>query len=369
MLNIENNISNEKITIAVDLMGGDKAPAVVCDGVKYFCNNILLNSFKEFSFIFVGNGFSKTLLDKKILQENEFIETSEYVLSSDKPSAVIRNKNTSMAICIKLVADKRANACMSAGNTGALMAMSKLYFKTINGITRPAISTIVPTKNQPAVLLDMGANLICNSQNLFEFAIMGIAFAKSAFDIDKPSVGILNIGSEDTKGNEIVQKASEMIRGSKMSSNFVGYVEGNDINLGDVNVVVTDGFTGNIVLKAIEGIGSLIKYYLKKHFQASIFAKIGYLFAKKELTKLGEKIDPNNYNGALFLGLDGIAIKSHGSANAKGIANAINVAYKLAKQDIIQKINNEIKNIVQESSSNSVGDKNISENSNQNQEN
>jgi glycerol-3-phosphate acyltransferase PlsX len=338
--------NSKKIVIAIDLCGGDNAPLAVCNGVEQFILKMKSLNITKFGFIFVGNKHSKSLLKPELLKNNEFIETEEQVLQSDKPLSVARNKKTSMAICILAVRDKKAHACMSAGNTGALMAMSKLYFKPIPGITRPAISTIVPTKKNPTILLDMGANLVCDSDNLFEFAIMGSAFIKAAFNIKNPTIGLLNIGSEETKGTELVQDASKKIKNSLMSKNFIGYVEGNDINTGDVNVVVTDGFTGNIVLKAIEGIGKLMKHYLKQHFSATILAKIGYLLAKPELTKLVQKIDPNNYNGALFLGLEGIAIKSHGSANSKGIANAIEVAYKLAKKDLIENINSEINQII-----------------------
>jgi len=334
----------KKIVLAIDLMGGDNAPKAVCEGVEKFYNE--LKNKQEISFMLIGNAESKTLVSEQILAISTFIETEEFIKTSDKPASVIRNKNTSMAMCIRAVADGLAMACMSAGNTGALMAMSKLYFKTIEGISRPAISTIMPTKNQPTVFLDMGANLVCDSDNLFEFAIMGTAFAKAAFDIKEPKIGILNIGSEETKGNDMVQKAAEKIRASALGVNFVGYVEGNDINTGDVNVIVTDGFTGNVVLKAIEGMGKLIKYYVKQHLMSSLLSKLGALLAYRQLKKLGEKLDPNNYNGALFLGLDGIAIKSHGSANAKGIANAISVCHKLAKQNVVSKINDEIKRVL-----------------------
>ncbi len=334
-------MNDETIRIAIDLMGGDKAPQCVMDGLKLFDRK---NRDKNLSYILVGNAELKAKICKKVMSRARFVETEEVVKSNDKPSLVIRNKKTSMAVCIALVADGEADVCMSSGNTGALMAMSKLYFKTIDGIDRPAICTLIPTRKEPSVFLDMGASLSYTSDNLVQYAMMGSVFASILFDIKEPKIGIINVGSEDNKGNEAIQQAAEMLKNSNLKDNFCGYIEGDQVTQGNVNVVVTDGFTGNVVLKAIEGSARLMKHFVTAAFKESLFAKIGYLFAKNSLSKMRDKINPNNYNGALFLGLNKIAIKSHGGADLYGIANAIKVSYTLARQDIVEKIKSKMQN-------------------------
>jgi phosphate acyltransferase len=334
-------MNDRTIRIAIDLMGGDKAPQCVMDGLKLFDKK---NRDKNLSYILVGNAELKAKICKKVMSRARFVETDEVVKSTDKPSLVIRNKKTSMAVCIALVADGEADVCMSSGNTGALMAMSKLYFKTIEGIDRPAICTLIPTRKEPSVFLDMGASLSYTSDNLVQYAMMGSVFASILFDIKEPKIGIINVGSEDNKGNEAIQQAAEMLKKSNLKDNFCGYIEGDQVTQGNVNVVVTDGFTGNVVLKAIEGSARLMKHFVTAAFKESLLAKIGYLFAKNSLGKMRDKINPNNYNGALFLGLNKIAIKSHGGADLYGIANAIKVSYTLANQDIVEKIKNKMQN-------------------------
>jgi glycerol-3-phosphate acyltransferase PlsX len=325
----------KEVRIAVDLMGGDKAPIAVIEGIEIFNKS---NANKNIHFFLVGDISLKQAIPQSILSKSTFIETTEVVKAEDKPAQVIRNKKTSMAKCISLVAEGTADVCMSAGNTGALMAMSKLYFGTIDGVDRPAICTIIPTLNEPSVLLDMGANLTCTSSNLVQFATMGSVFAGILFNISEPKIGIVNVGSEDNKGNDVIQNASDALKQSQFKDNFIGFIEGDEITKGRVNVVVTDGFTGNVVLKALEGSGRLMRHFLKDAFQASFFAKLGYLFAKSSLEKMKEKINPNNYNGALFLGLNKVAVKSHGGADKYGIANAIKVSCTLAEQEIVDKI-------------------------------
>lgn len=328
------------ITISVDLMGGDNAPLEVLNGIVTFAKSNANVKFALFGKI--------TDKEREVLTQNNinftYFEADDNVSSDDKPAHALRKKqNSSMALAIQAVRDGTANACVSAGNTGVLMAMSKIYLGLLENVDRPALCTSVPTKENCSVMLDMGANVDCDPENFYQFAIMGQAFIRSVYEISNPSVAILNIGEEDEKGNALVKTSYKLLKEKLSQEEFSGFIEGDSIALGKVNVIVTDGFTGNIALKTFEGSGKLMTYFLKKHFKSSILAKIGYILAKSALSSLFEKIDPNNYNGALLLGLKGISVKSHGGANAKGFANAIKVAYNLAKNDAISDIRKKLR--------------------------
>jgi glycerol-3-phosphate acyltransferase PlsX len=244
-----------------------------------------------------------------------------------------------MRMAIDSVKAKESDGIVSSGNTGALMAISKIVLRPLSFIDRPAIASYIPNKkNAGTVLLDMGANINCSSEILYQFAIMGISFAKIVLKKENPTIGLLNIGSEDLKGIDSVRDAAELIRGSHMSDSFHGYVEGNDIAEGTVDVVVADGFCGNIALKSIEGTAKLFIDLIKASFKNNIFSKMGYLLSKKSIKKYLSILEPKNHNGAMLVGLNGIVVKSHGSADAESFCNAIKVAYFLVKEDVNNKI-------------------------------
>ncbi len=247
--------------------------------------------------------------------------------NDDKPSQVIRSgRNTSMWLSLESVKNGTASGAVSAGNTGALMAMAMIQWKNLPGIDRPAIASFFPTLRGETVMLDLGANISCSARNLVQFAVMGEVYSRTILGIEDPTLGLLNVGTEDTKGNLELQKAADIIRGIDFSGEFVGFVEGDDIPAGAVDVVVTDGFTGNIALKTAEGTAKLINGFVREAFRNSLWAKLGYVFAKHSLDKLRNRSDPRRYNGAMFLGLNGICVKSHGGTDALGFATAIGVA-------------------------------------------
>jgi len=249
-----------------------------------------------------------------------------------------------MRLAINAVKDGDADVAVSAGNTGALMAIAKIVLRPLPSIERPAIVTSIPNqKNSGTVLLDMGANVECDSDVLYQFAIMGHAFAKIALKIKNPKIGLLNIGSEDVKGNDAVRSAAALLKESELKDNFYGYVEGNDITNGTVDVVVTDGFTGNVSLKVIEGTAKMVSEVLRSAFSSSFISKLGYLLARPAIIKARKKMDPRLHNGAMLVGLNGVVVKSHGGTDAIGFANAISVAISLVKDKINEKISNEIK--------------------------
>ncbi len=324
-------------------MGGDNAPDIVIRGALEASK---VN--KDIFFTFYGDeSLIKPLIKKYNIDSGIYsiVHTIHSISSEEKPSIALRRGiKSSMRLAINSVKDNHNDAIVSAGNTGALMAISKIVLRPLESIDRPAIVSFVPNKKGGAtVMLDMGANIECNSDILYQFAIMGHAFAKIVLKIDKPKIGLLNVGSEDLKGSDAVRATALLIKESQISENFYGYVEGDDITKGTVDVVVTDGFSGNITLKAIEGTAKMISEYLKQGFRKTIFSRIGYLFASRSLKFIFRKIDPNLYNGAMLVGLNGIAIKSHGSANYKGFANAIKVAASLVKNNINENILQEVR--------------------------
>ena len=323
----------KKIKISLDAMGGDHAPEIVVEGAAE-----AKVRYPDIEFIFFGN---KKVLYPLInsnhnLSESEVVHTLEFIKPNDKPSNVIRRgANTSMALAIKSVKNQ-SSAMVSAGNTGALMAFSKLFLKTISGINRPAIAACFPTKRGEVCMLDLGANIECDKNNLIQFALMGQAFAKIVIGIKNPKVSLLNIGEEEIKGLSYIQEASEILKNLNKIINYCGYVEGDRITDGLVDVIVTDGFTGNIALKTAEGTASFFTNSLKESLKKSIFSKLGYFLAKKSLEGFRAHMDPRKYNGAVFLGLNGVVVKSHGGTDSFGFANAIGVAYDMAKYNFIE---------------------------------
>ncbi len=333
----------KKVIIALDAMGGDNAPTIVIDGAALAIKenpNIFFNIFGDASII------ENLINQHPILKENSnLIHTKEAVKGEDKLSEVIRNKETSMYLATLSVKNKESDAVVSAGNTGVFMALGALILKKLPGIQRPAIVTAVPTKKKPCVMLDLGANSENNRDHLLQFSIMGTIFSKVVIDIENPRVGLLNIGSEAMKGNELVQSAAELISQYK-AINYQGFAEGTDIFSGNFDVIVTDGFTGNVTLKTIEGtayfMGSLIKYLAKSAFIGKLFLGLFYLCVRKEIKEVTKVIDTRNYNGAMLIGLKGISVKSHGNADKVAYKHAINVAYKLAFKEVNKTLEQQI---------------------------
>ena len=322
-------------------MGGDHAPRAVVKGAIQ-----ALHRHPEIEFLLYGDEAKIAPLFKfhpKLAKHSQIIHTPDAVSNEDKPSAALRQgRNSSMQLAINAVKDKTAQACISGGNTGALMAMAKISLRTLPGIDRPAICSLFPTRKGQAVMLDLGANAECTAENLFQFAIMGEAFGSAVLGKKEPTIGLLNIGSEAGKGIDSVRQAAEMLTSTQIPIKYQGFVEGDDIASGNVDVIVTDGFTGNIALKTAEGVAKLSAEYIKMGLTSSIFAKIGSRLAKPALKSIFKKIDPRAHNGAMFLGLNGIIVKSHGGMDHIGFANAIDVAVYLIKADINQRIVDEI---------------------------
>lgn len=327
--------------ISLDVMGGDNAPYSVLAGANRYAK-----SNKEVKFLLFGdeNLINSELAKYPHLSKVCDIINSPNVINSDERASVAlrKGKKSSMRMAIDSVTNKKADAVISAGNTGALMAMSKLSMRTLPGIDRPAITSILPTIRGRSVMLDLGANIDCSVDNLVQFAVMGNAFAKVVLGLDNPTVGLLNVGSEEMKGSEIVRAAAEELREGDYPINFVGYIEGDDIAKGTVDVVVTDGFTGNIALKTAEGTAKICVDRIRSSFKRNPLAMLGGLLARWSLKKSFKNLDPRMHNGAMFLGLNGIAVKSHGSADEVSFANAISVAYKLAYRNINQQIISEL---------------------------
>jgi glycerol-3-phosphate acyltransferase PlsX len=326
------------LTVSVDAMGGDEGPHVVVDALA---RSVLRHP--TVSFILHGDETElKALFDKrvKLLEKVRIVHAAERVRMEEKPSlALRRGRNTSMWHAIDSVKTKEAQVAVSAGNTGALMAMSMFQLGTLEGISRPAIAALWPTKRGQSVVLDVGANVVVDDAQLVDFAIMGQAFARAVLGLERPTVGILNVGSEDAKGNDAVKGAAHILRNAKnLPMEFCGFVEGDDIGEGTVDVVVTDGFTGNIALKTAEGTAKTVIYFLRSALRRSVFGQVGALIASGALNALRRKLDPRAANGGIFLGLDGVVVKSHGGADALGFASALDMAIDMAKAGVIARI-------------------------------
>ena len=329
------------LTIALDAMGGDAAPKMVVRGAA-----IALERFPEVRFLMFGRAREiEPLLNRRgRLKDVPTLHHTDDVVSSDaKPSVALRaGRQSSMRLAINAVHSGEADCVVSAGNTGALMAMAKFVLKTLPGINRPAIASFFPTLRGESVMLDLGANVQCDAQNLVDFTVMGNAFARSVLGLQEPTYALLNVGSEEIKGHESLQEASSILRASNLRGRFLGFVEGDDLATGTAAVVVTNGFTGNVALKTAEGTAKLINEYLRNTFRSSLLAGLGYLLARPAMKKLRLRVDPRGYNGAMFLGLNGIAVKSHGGTDALGFANAIGVAVDMHRHDIIEKIRSDL---------------------------
>ncbi|MFZ5790439.1 MAG: phosphate acyltransferase PlsX [Pseudomonadota bacterium] len=332
------------IAIALDAMGGDRAPEMVVKGA-----NMARQRFPQVRFLFFGDERRvKPLVERyrALAKVSTIRHTDQVVKGEDKPSIALRTgRNSSMRLAIDAVHQGEAAGVVSAGNTGALMAMAKVVLKTLPGISRPAIASFFPTLKGESVMLDLGANVECDADNLVQFAVMGNVFARTVLGVVSPSIGLLNVGSEDVKGHEALREASAMLRELVLPGTFHGFVEGDDIAKGTVDVVVTDGFTGNIALKSIEGTAKLYAEFLRATFKSSILSKLGYLLARPALNALRLRTDPRRYNGAIFLGLNGIVVKSHGGTDALGFANAVGVAVDMIMHKALSRITEDFGNI------------------------
>ena len=332
--------------IAIDAMGGDEGLATMLAGVAH-----ARRRHESMRFLLVGDEAAiRAGLEShpNLSAASEIVHAPEVVGSSDKPSQAIRRaKTTSMGIAINLVKQGRAAAAVSSGNTGALMAMAKLALRTMPGIDRPALAALLPSLgDNDLVMLDLGANAECDARNLVQFAVMGAAYARTALDLESPRVALLNIGTEELKGIDSVREAAATLRASPhLPMTFTGYIEGDRLSRGQVDVVVCDGFSGNIALKTAEGTARFVADLLKRAFRSSVRSKIGFLISKPATELLRHHLDPNNHNGAVFLGLNGLVVKSHGSANEAGISNAIQVAAKMVRDDLTRSIASDLAGI------------------------
>jgi phosphate acyltransferase len=338
-------ILENKIVIALDCMGGDNAPCCVIEGVDFLEKNVK----KDLFFLLYGDEqkINKCLSKYPEVREiSKVYHTDVYIRGDDKPSLALRKRDSSIRLAIDAVKSGEAQAAISAGNTGALMGIAKMILKTIPGIDRPALIQLIPNfLGRSTALLDMGANIDCDSTNLFQFAIMGSAFYKAVRDCKNPKIAILNVGSEEMKGNDAVKNASQMLKNSFLKNDFLGYIEGDDIMKGMADVVVTDGFTGNVALKAIEGASKFFASVIRDGFTSSCMSRIGYLFASGGFNRAKKKIDHKQHNGAMLVGLNGIVVKSHGNADKVSFSNAIKNTMNLVKN----RINDEIISSIQSS--------------------
>ena len=328
---------SNRLVIALDAMGGDRAPSVVIDGAE-----IARERFPNVRFLMFGDRTRvKPLVDKyaKLAAATEYRHTTEMVKNEDKPSVALRSaRQSSMRLAIDAVRDGEADCVVSAGNTGALMAIAKFVLKTLPGIDRPAITTYYPTMRGESCMLDMGANVHCDAENLVQFAVIGEVFARTVLGIEKPTIGLLNVGVEALKGRDEVREAAAILKRTPLPIEFFGFVEGDDIPAGTVDVIVTDGFTGNVALKTAEGMTKLYTSFLRDVFQNSLMAKFGYILVRRGLNNMRQRTDPRRYNGAMLLGLNGIVIKSHGGTDKVGFANAIGVGVDMTQHGFTDKI-------------------------------
>ena len=343
----------DNLIIALDGMGGDKAPQIVVEGA-----HLAREKYPDAKFIIYGDEAQIRPLIAKypgLERVMDLRHTPDRVTAHDKPANALRHgRNSSMRLAIDAVARGEANCVISAGNTGALMAMAKFSLKVMPGIHRPAIATYMPTKiaGHGTILMDLGANAECTSQNLLEFALLGGVFSREIFKIAEPRIALLNIGSEAMKGDELVKAASEIFTAAKLPGKYVGYAEGDEIMTGSFDVVVTDGFTGNITLKTIEGTAKLIKHMMKEAFNSSLWVKLGAIIALPGLAicygalkTFSKRIDPRYYNGATLLGLKGLCIKSHGGTDGVGFSCAIDVGAAFAVNRFTAKVEAELEKL------------------------
>lgn len=320
-------------------MGGDHGAAVVLAGA-----DLSLTRHPDTSFILVGDEavIGPLLANRPALRAaSRVVHTDVAIKMDEKPSQALRHGRwrSSMWLAIDAVKKGEADVAVSAGNTGALMAMAKFHLRMMPGVSRPAIACLWPTLRGESIVLDVGASIGADVQHLVQLAIMGSAMASVVFDLERPTVGLLNVGVEEVKGLEEIRAASQVLRGTACGHmDFKGFVEGDDIGAGTVDVVVTEGFTGNIALKTAEGTAKQLASYLKSAMSRTLAAKIGYLFARQAFKTLKDKMDPRKVNGGVFLGLNGVVIKSHGGTDAEGFAAAVDLGYDMARYELLAKI-------------------------------
>ncbi|MDC3166057.1 phosphate acyltransferase PlsX [Candidatus Pelagibacter sp.] len=332
---------SDLIKIAVDAMGGDGSPKKIIDG-------IILNNKSNKNIFYKIFGDEKQILelikDKIDNKFYEIIHTDKVIKSTDSPlEGAKRGKETSMWLAIQSVKEKKADIVISAGNTGALLVVAKLNLKMIENIDKPALSALWPNKKGMSVVLDLGANIECSSKNLMDFSIMGASLYTSLYPNDKPNVALLNIGSEELKGNETIKETFQILNEKNSNNyNFAGYIEGNHLMDGDVNVIVSDGFTGNVALKTAEGTANFITSELKKTMTGNFMGKISSLLNISNLKKFKKRLDPRLYNGAIFIGLDSPVVKSHGGTDYVGFSNSLDVCHRIVKGNLIEKIKHNI---------------------------
>jgi len=329
------------IKIAVDAMGGDNSPNKIIDGIVHHHKSRYATFYK----IFGDKDKILKLLNNRISKNNyEIVNTLNKVSSEDSPlEAAKRGKNTSMWLAIESVKNKDTDIVISAGNTGALLVISKLNLKMIDSIDKPALSALWPNKKGMSVVLDLGANIECSSKNLFDFSVMGASLYKSLYPQETPNVALLNIGSEELKGNETIKETYQLMNEKKSNDyKFCGYIEGNELMNGEVNVIVSDGFTGNVALKTAEGTANFITDELKKALSGSLIGKISSLLNISNLRKFKKRLDPRLYNGAIFIGLDSPVVKSHGGTDYIGFANSLDVCCRIVSGNLIEKIKRNI---------------------------
>ena len=340
---------SKKITIAIDAMGGENAPEKTIHGVSYFINNY--KNHDDFIINLFGDEIKiKEKINKyKIFSKNiKIIHTSSIVSDEETPLTAIKNsKNTSMWNCIKSQLDGNSDISLSAGNTGVLLVISKMILKTMNNVSRPALAALWPNQKGMTVVLDLGANIECNENNLVDFSELGSALYKSLYPQNKPTVSLLNIGSEEIKGTEILKKAYAKLKKLSNEQNFIfnGYIEGNKLMDGESNVIVTDGFTGNVALKTAEGTAKFITDNLKKSLTKNFFTKISLIFSYFSLKEFKSKLDPRKYNGAILLGLNGPVVKSHGGTDAIGFFHSIDLCYRMVKGNLLDQIKSNLSHL------------------------
>jgi len=333
---------SKKISIAIDAMGGENSPDKIIEGISLFIkknnskNDFILNIFGKENII-------REKLEKYNLNSNSInlINSNSVVSDEETPMTAVKNsKNTSMWNCIQHQLEGKSDISLSAGNTGVLLVISRMILKMMNDVSKPALAGLWPNQNGVNVVLDLGANIECNDQNLVDFAELGSALFKSLFPNIKPKVSLLNVGSEEIKGTEMIKKASKRLKDLSSEENFIynGYIEGNNIMKGESNVIVTDGFTGNVALKTAEGTASFITRNLKKSLTENFMSKISLIFSYFSLKKFKEKLDPRKYNGAIFLGLNGPVVKSHGGIDSLGFYHSLDLCYKIVKGNLMNEI-------------------------------
>ena len=332
--------------IAIDAMGGDSGPPAMVAGAA-----LAWRRRGDLSFVLFGDqALIREQLDRHdgLAEACEIVHCDDVIAGTDKPSQAIRRaKTSSMGRAIAAVKDGAADAVVSGGNTGAMMAMAKLSLRTLPGIDRPALAALLPTLGaNDTVMLDLGANTECDANNLVQFAVMGAAYARVVLELGRPRVQLLNIGTEELKGTGELKAAAAVLREADyLGLRFDGFIEGDKLSRGGADVIVTDGFSGNIALKTVEGTARFVTDLLKRAFTSSVRSKIGFLISRPATELLRHHLDPNNHNGAVFLGLNGLVVKSHGSADERGVANAVRVAARMVRQDLARTIADDLANV------------------------